>query len=255
MERLGWDEYRHVLQYAWQLRKKLAESPPSLADLSKPVLRQVLWPSATKPDQVRFPESTLGMDGLWSVPMFGRAQLGSVREQMQGSDRLFLFGLAGVGKSHLLAMLALLCLGQQLVNSTTGQPASAVCFIPNLRSCVADRDGVWKALVEALVLHPRALVDLARVHRDYSALRVDAYFSALTNFVQAHNVVLIADQHNAVDRDPSTGQRTALCEEVANFIASVGIIGQSKLVFAASANQQSIAVLTTKQDQISKVRP
>ena len=194
-------------------------------------------------------------DGLWTVPMLGRQLLVEIRDRMQHSSTLFLYGLAGVGKSHLLALLALERLGVQLANDAAGQPTQPVCFIPNLGKCAADVEGVWKALVEALILHPRALAALAEVRRESPTLPLMFLFARLSGIVTMNNVVVIADQHNALDTTGPDDSCDPLCVAIKKFIKSVGgrLPSQPKAVFAASANQKSISMLATKQDGIAKV--
>lgn len=228
-ERLGWQAHLPLLQYAWRLRRKLAEAPLSLDYLSEPVLRDVPWPSATEPDD-RFRRGVPGDDGLLSVGMFGRWQVRSLHGQLLYLQRYLVFGMEGVGKSHLLAMLALACLGEK---ADEGETHRAVCFIPALGSCLTDQDGVWKALVEAFVCDPPALAELDQLRRDHSG-DVPAYLESLADFVNRRNVVVIAGRFDAVDKD-AAGARTALGQGVANFISKAGQAGSScRLVFAAS---------------------
>lgn len=90
----------------------------------------------------------------------GAQSLAEVHAKVVKHWHLFLFGLEGVGKSHLLAMLALLRLQAQIDDPSE----LTVCFIPDLGSCANDRYGLWKALIEAFVCDPVALVSLAQIY-------------------------------------------------------------------------------------------
>lgn len=236
-----WEVYRPKLEYAWRLRMRLATSPLSLDDLCEPELRRVPWPSAIEPDPSRYPGALRSEDGLWSVPMFGRAQLRTLHAEMKSRSRVFLFGLSGVGKSHLLTMQSL---------ASLADTTQRVCFIPNLDVCVVSRDGLWEALVEAFVCDPQALIALYQLRRDHSA--IEDLFAELSIFVRGRNVLVIADQRNVVDKDRA-GKRTHVSGEIANFIGSIGMDLRARLVFAASANQSSVSLLVTKQDRTHKV--
>ena len=270
VERLHWDKHRSLLQYAWQLRRALRPGSEAataavvqqpglpvlrggdgaMQQLSTPALCVVPWPSFRPPDDTRYPERTRA-GGLSWVHMFGRAQLADIREQVRERQRLFLFGVEGVGKSRLLAMLALACMAEHVADPSK----PPVCFIPHLGDCVARPLSVWEALVQACIHDPAALLQLA--HLESLGLRPPReLLGELLGFARQHKVLVIADQHNAVEYGQHAVVDRGAQIAVASFIASLGkgALDADRVVFAASANQSSVNVLTEKQDSTTKVR-
>lgn len=243
------------IRYAWNLRKQLgdiiAESDTalSIADMSSPQPHMRLWPSFWAPEAYRWPRSVKDKDtGLWTVHMFGRAQVAKVYELLGVHSRVCLYGLTGVGKSHLLAMLALCCLAENVRDGSK----PTVCFIPDLEGCVTNESGFYSALVQAFVCDPFALEELVRV---WAELRTSVrnHFVGLTLFIKAHPILLMAGQHTALDAVAHPSANKEMPERVATLVRGMVGLG-SQVVFAASANQSIIHLLSAKERNTHKVR-
>lgn len=273
MRLLRWDKHRNVLQYAWNLRRALrAGSEAANADsvvqqpgvpalrggdgvmeqLSMPTLCVVPWPSSRRPEPTRYPEQT-SAGGLTWVHMFGRGQLADIRHQVEKNMRLFLFGVEGVGKSRLLAMLALGCIAER--EADPSRPP--VCFIPHLGHCVTRPLVVWQGLVQACIDKPTALAELAEWERLWRYSHPRVFFDKLRDFLALHKVLVIADGHNAVDPEQHKMADREAQIAVGSFIACLGkgmvAPNAERLVFAASANETSVNLLKEKQDSTTKV--
>lgn len=256
MDRLGWHPFEAELKYALALRRELEKLEPAEADMLSDIkqlsaleLRSLWWPSAEEPEATRWPDRHRDTNtGLWTVHVFGRELLATVHDLLSGTRRLFLYGLEGVGKSHILAMLALSCQAAHHRDHTK----PVVCFVPSLLTCITDCYRLWLALVQAFIYDPCALAELAALKAAGSPLGV--FFGDLAVFVRSHNVLLIADHYNALAAGAHVDGNKELQTSVAEFIASChSPLSTSTVVYAASASQTAIDILGLKPNNIKKV--
>lgn len=248
-------KFKGEIRYAWNLRKQLgdiiagSDTALSIADMSSPQPHMRLWPSAWAPEAHRWPRSVKDKNtGLWTVHMFGRAQIAKLYELLGVHSRVFLYGLTGVGKSHVLAMFALSCLAEH-VRDDSKPP---VCFIPDLENCVTDELGFHSALVQAFVCDPFALEELVKVRAELRT-SVRNHFVSIQEFIKAHPILLVADQHNALDAVTHPSANKEMPARVATLVRGMLGLG-SQVVFAASANQSSIHLLSARERNTHKVR-
>ncbi len=144
--------------------------------------------------------------------------------------RLYLYGIAGVGKSHLLAALVFALV----------QNGNRVVYIPDCLAAVADP---YRYLQAALLFAYHGDDDSQGAVAGAEDIR------DLINVIRAQpdkSLYLVVDQFNALDvdidnTDPGKGLKTVLYEA----LESIG--DRQKHIFSASANVKSNQVANKKQ--------
>ena len=146
----------------------------------------------------------------------------------KGTNRLYLYGASGAGKSHLLA--ALVC---QLVFE-----GERVFYIPDCRRLLHDVTLIQDALLFAFQQDPHLWATI-------SAATTNDALLALPTILPEHSFYVVVDQCNALEIQGHTDALNGLKQEVVILINKIG--SRQKFIYSAFANEQSSREANQKQ--------
>ena len=165
--------------------------------------------------------------------MMGRGFVRGVVEAMGGDDpakRIFLYGPQGVGKSHILAAVALFCSVRRAKGDVGAPP---VCYIPDMKEALSDDKYLFKCFIQAFIDQSDVLAEIVSIgvnaNRSFNLPSLVGWARASTG------VLFIADQCNEVGN-------TQLPKDVALNEMVEGVGADNWLLFAASSNQTKVDV-------------
>jgi len=207
---------------------------PNDLNLSNPsTFTDLPYPSALSMPYQRFESKEI--NGIKHFEYMGRSQFNELRERLEnknfleGSERLYLYGTSGSGKSHLLAALA-----YHLVRK--GQ---RVFYIPDCSTLLEDPvETMWDAYHFAYNHSP----DL-RTTESVDTLLINPMRNDL-------DVYIIVDQVNALDAKENDSRREKQVQ-VLNWLEKLR--SKHRYIFSASANENSNREAYKKQNGISIV--
>jgi len=163
-----------------------------------------------------------------------RPKLNSLIDASEANTKTFVWGNTGTGKSHLMNAFAFLKFCQHSIDRSKPR----VLWIPHLGTFADDpAEHLFEALVLAFFDSPDNLLELIRIGRDWGELNA---------FIRRHSIILVADNHNALDGIQIDKAKGTQCK---NFIKQFPSADQlRRVIYCASANQHSVALAVGKQD-------
>jgi len=227
--------FADVLAAARDVFLRLRQVNVTVDALSNLATGTYMWPTSVAKPRKRGEVDRFFGPSQGQFVMMGRGFVRGVVEAMGGDDpakRIFLYGPQGVGKSHILAAVALFCSVRRAKGDVGAPP---VCYIPDMKEALADSKYLFKCLVQAFIDQPDVLVKIVDI-----GMNVDESFNlpALVGWSRARSgVVFIADQCNEVGntQEPEDKALNKMVE---------GVGAENWLLFAASSNQTKVDVFT-----------
>ena len=216
--------FADVLAAARDVFLRLRQVNVTVDALSNLATGTYMWPTSVAKPRKRGEVDRFFGPSQEEFVMMGRRFVRSVVDAVGEDRRIFLYGPQGVGKSHVLAAVALFCSVRRAKGEVGAPP---VCFIPDMKGALEHPVYMFQCLLQTFIDQPDVLGGLANVHFDIPAL-VD--WARLRS-----GILFIADQCNEVGN-------TQLPKDLAlnEMVESVGPFNW--LLFAASSNQTKVDV-------------
>jgi len=226
-------QHQAILEKAREVFLKLKNVDETAESLSQLVSKELLWPTSaqlTESQSIRF----FGQSAA-TFTFLGRSFVRQVADSTR--RRIFLYGPQGVGKSHILAAVALVL----SVKFAKGEAGSLpVCYIPDMGDAL--NEGIFfSCFLQAFINQPTELAAVGLI--DPSDV------PSLGRWTRNHGgITFIADQCNAIGKSLEPGkQQTREDEALEKLIKGAGF--GNRLIFAASSNQTKVDVFSTSMDQ------